>query len=292
MEGLQEELHALGHKDELLFADRKETIQQVGSVVLSEEMSQLKKLKTTMDEEQQKCYIKWWKKDNEIFLNNFFGLPNISPQKQYFKGVLFMPSSSKHLSPLLQDVFQADGVHSHYGKYTLFSVYWTNANGHMSALTFGLLFGNEDKMNWSKFWAFVKRIHPSINDLTKTIVTDQDKGLIGAVKEIFKCTAQFMCTFHHRQNILSRCGGGKGNIPLTALWMFNILCLCNSMMELDRKKAKYYNKLHPTDYHYLTVLPDDAMGENICMFGKSASSGVELMNNANHLACQKKQSMF
>ena len=30
-----------------------------------------------------------------------------------------------------------------------------------------------------------------------------------------------------------------------------------------------------------------AMGSNICMFGKSASSGVESMNNANHIARQK-----
>ena len=115
------------------------------------------------------------------------------------------------------------------------------------------------------------------------------------MKEVFECAAQFMCTFHHRLNILSRCGSGKGNIPLTALWMFNILCSCNSMMEIKQKKAKYYNKLHPTDYHYLTVLPDEcqypavrcAMGVNICMFGKSASSGVESMNNANHLGHQK-----
>ena len=38
-EGLQVELRALGHDVELLFADRKETIQHVGVVVLSEEMA-------------------------------------------------------------------------------------------------------------------------------------------------------------------------------------------------------------------------------------------------------------
>ncbi len=92
-----------------------------------------------------------------------------------------------------------------------------------------------------------------------------------------------------------KCGGGKGNIPLTALWMFNILSLCNSTMEIECKKNKYCDKLHPTDYHYLTKLPDEcqylaarcAMGESICMFGKSASSGVESMNKSNNLAHQK-----
>jgi hypothetical protein len=110
----------------------------------------------------------------------------------------------------------------------------------MSALAFGLLFGNKDKANWSKFWAFVKRTHPSIDAFPKTILADQDKGLIAAVKYIFEQAAQFMCAFHRRQNILSSCGGGKGNIPHTALWMFNLLCSCNSMAEIQQKKEKDY----------------------------------------------------
>ncbi len=104
-----------------------------------------------------------------------------------------------------------------------------------------------------------------------------------------------MCEFHRHQNILSTCGGGKGNIPHTALWMFNLLCLCNSMAEMQQKKEKHYEKLHPTDLQYLTKLPDEcqypaarcAMGDNICMFGKLASSGAESMNSANQLTCQK-----
>ena len=103
-------------------------------MVLSEEMTWLKKLKTTMDPEQQKRYVKRWKKDDEIFLNNVFGLGDLSHLKRFLKGVLFAPSSSKHLAPLLQDVFRADGAHSHFGKYTLFSVYGTNANGHCHKL--------------------------------------------------------------------------------------------------------------------------------------------------------------
>ena len=130
--------------------------------------------------------------------------------------------------------------------------------------------------------------------MTKTILTDQDKGSIGALKDIFTSAAQFMCSFHCRQNIISTCGGGKRNIPHTALWMFNQLVACNSMEELELKK-KHYKELHPTDHHYLTKLPDEcqcpaarcAMGDNICMFGKSASSGVEAMNCANKLAWQK-----
>ena len=59
--GVKAELQTMGHDVELLFSDRKETIQQVCAVVLCEEMARLKKIKQTMTAAQQKRYVKWWK---------------------------------------------------------------------------------------------------------------------------------------------------------------------------------------------------------------------------------------
>ena len=162
----------------------------------------------------------------------------------------------------------------------------------MSPLAFGLLFGNEDTNNWSKFWSFVKKVHPCIDSPAVTILTDQDKGSIAAVGKEVKQAAQFHCSFHRRQNIIKTLGGGKGSTPLTALWLYNLLCGCHSVAQLETNKAKYYPQMHPTALHYLTKLEDKcqypaarcAMGENICMFSKSALSGVESMNRANNLA--------
>jgi hypothetical protein len=61
------------------------------------------------------------------------------------------------------------------------------------------------------------------------------------------------------------------------------------MQQLKSEEAKYIDQLHLTDRHYLTKIPDKkqyaaahcAMGNDICMYGKSASSGVESMNRAN-----------
>jgi hypothetical protein len=39
-----------------------------------------------------------------------------------------------------------------------------------------------------------------------------------------------------------------------ALWMYNLLASCNSVKQLENNKEKYYNKMHPTDLHYLTKL--------------------------------------
>ena len=129
------------------------------------------------------------------------------PQFLFLVEGIFATLSSKHLVPLLQDVIQANDAHSSFGKYTLFSAYTTTANGNMSPLAFGLLVSNEDTNNWSKFWRFVKRIHPSVNGLAKTIWTNQDKGSIAATAAILKEAAQFHCSFHRCQNIIQKCGG-------------------------------------------------------------------------------------
>ncbi len=264
------------------------------AIVLSEEVERRKKGKEILDKAEQLKFIKKWKTDNDVYLNNVFGMEE-GPQFSFLMGILFATLSSKHLVPLLQDVIQADGAHASYGKYTLFLAYETIVNGNMSPLAFGLLFGNKSTENWSKFWMFVKKVHPCIDGPTKTIVTDQDKGSIAAIQEQVPQVAQFHCSFHRRQNIIKKCRGGKGCTPLTALWMYNLLSSCNSVKQLENNKTKYYNKMHPTDLHYLTKLPDRsqypaarcAMGNNICMFSKSALAGVESMNKANQLAQQR-----
>jgi hypothetical protein len=89
-------------------------------------------------------------------------------------GIFISLSASKEQVPFLQEVLQADAAHMSFGKYTLYSVYGTNANGTMSALGFALLFGNEDKQSWTQFWNFIKKTHPIVNQSNYTIITNQD----------------------------------------------------------------------------------------------------------------------
>ncbi len=65
--------------------------------------------------------------------------------------------------------------------------------------------------------------------------------------------------------------------------------LTRKCSQLKAEEAKYIDQLHPTDRHYLTKIPDEkqyaaahcVMGNDICMYGRSASSGVDAMNRAN-----------
>ena len=294
-DGVVDQLRALGHEVEVVFNDRRSTLQMVSTTVLYEENMRRKKEKLpALSKAMQKLFINKWKVLNELWLNSIFGLAD-GPQQRFLTGVLFATASSKSMVPLLQEVIQADGAHSSFGKYTLFSAYASTANGNMAPLAFGLLFGNEDTNNWSKFWRFVMKVHPTINSRSITILTDQDKGSIAAVASEVPDAAQFHCSFHRRQNIVKTLGGGKGSAPLTGLWLYNLLTGCHSMAQLEKTKAKYYPDMSPTALHYLQKVDDRhqypaarcAMGENICMYGKSASSGVESMNRANSIARER-----
>ena len=81
-------------------------------MVLSEEVErQLKKNKESMDHQEQQQYIKQWKVDNEVYIDTVFGMED-GPQLSFLTGILFAPSSSRHMVPLLQNVVQADGAHT------------------------------------------------------------------------------------------------------------------------------------------------------------------------------------
>jgi hypothetical protein len=179
-----------------------------------------------------------WKQENETFLNGALGYEK-GPQCRFLAGILFATSTSKVIVPPLQDIIQADGAHTSFGKYTSLSAYRTTANCNMSPLVFGIMFGNEDTGNWTKFWEFVKEIHPSVNAPAMTFLTDQDKGSIAAISAMLPEAHQFHCSYHRRQNITKACGG-HGQTPLTALWMYNLLCGSISMSQLHATQEKYY----------------------------------------------------
>jgi len=287
-------LKELGHEVFLLYTDRRTTLNNVLSVVLAEEVERKKKLKEAMTKDERRQFLNKWKLENQEFLNTELGVDG-GNMFRFLTGIMVAPSTSLLAAPFLQDVVQADGAHLSFGKYTLFSAYSKTANANMSPLAYAILFGNEDKANWSRFWAFLKNNHPTINQVTKTILTDQDKGSIEAVKEIIPDAKQFICSYHRRCNIIKTCGGGNGKKPFTALWMYNLLGSCGTVEHIAILKDKYLDSMYPTDRHYLEKLPDEVqyraarckLHEDVCMFGSSASSGVESMNNANMAIRQK-----
>jgi hypothetical protein len=166
----------------------------------------------------------------------------------------------------------------------------------MVNLAFGMLFGNEDLRNWTHFWEFVVNVHPTINRPQLTILTDQDKGSINAVRGCIPEAFNFHCSFHRKENIIKNCGCASGKNPKSALFLFNLLLRnCINLDQLQRMKTEHLQELYEKDRQYLTKLDDNrqfaaarcAMGDDISMYGRSASSGVESMNRANIIVREK-----
>jgi hypothetical protein len=204
------------------------------------------------------------------------------------------PSTSKEQFSFLQEVLQADATRMSFGKYTLYSVYGTNANGAILTLGFALLFGNEDEHSWTQFWNFIKKTHPTINQSKYTIITNQDKGSLSAMEEVVPLVGRFLCSFHRQQNIMKNAMVElvKDHCPLCGCTI-SLLVASQSHHYQPQKKDK--EKMHPTDNHYLFRIPEEmqfpaarcAQGNSVCMYGKSVSLGVELMNRANEDIRQK-----
>ncbi len=152
----------MGHTVNLIFTNHRKTIKTVNAIMLKEEMDRKKAAKESMTRQEKVDYVNNWKKENDIFLSDAFGYKD-SPQYQFLMGIFISPSTSKKQVHFLQEVLQVDAAHMKFGKYTLYSVYCTNANGSMSALGFALLFCNEDKQSWMQFCNFIKKTHPNVN---------------------------------------------------------------------------------------------------------------------------------
>lgn len=113
------------------------------------------------------------------------------------------------MTPKLQHVFQADAMHTAYGKYMLFSFYGTPAYGTLFPISLGLVFGNGTKISWNAFCKFTAELHTTLNKLDVTIIADQCKGSIAVINEYFPNAFQLHCSYHCVANILLDCKGGR-----------------------------------------------------------------------------------
>jgi hypothetical protein len=90
-----------------------------------------------------------------------------------------------------------------------------------------IVFGNETKDGWVKFWQLAKGVHPCLNTPQTTIITDQAKGSVEAIREILPLAKNFYCLYHHCQNIAKFVKGGKGKY--SCLWMYTLLMKASSI---------------------------------------------------------------
>jgi hypothetical protein len=157
----------------------------------------------------------------------------------------------------------------------------------MSPVGFAIIFGNENDDSWKEFWRFIVKTHPSINRADVTIVTDQDKGSMGAIDEILPAVGHFFCAWHRRKNIIKQCGGSSGRVPYSALWVYNKLIEYRSVEHFNKLRDRYFPLMDRRDLQYLNNIDDHAQypvkrcKQGAYMYHRQTSQGSETMNAAN-----------
>jgi hypothetical protein len=106
----------------------------------------------------------------------------------------------------------------------------------MSPVGFAIIFGNENGASWKEFWRFIHRTHPTMNMPDVTIVTDQDKGIMGAIAEVMTDCGHFFCAWHRRQRLTE----------------------CRSVDHFDHLCERYFPLMNPKpkDLQYLNKVND------------------------------------
>ncbi len=243
---VKDELEKLGHSVTLSFTNQKETIQNVEKIINADEVFRRKEAHLDkLAPYKRRAFVLKWMNDNSKILVKQLGWK--SNNVSFLDGVLFVLSFVQRTIPHLQKTYMADACHLNFGKYTLFSCYGIIANSNMSPVGFAIIFGNENTSNWTKFWEYVLKLHPSMNSGYITIITDQDKGQKNAIVRHLQRVGHFHCSWHCRQNIIKMCGKGSGKTHYSALWMYNKLMCCSTLAKIESTRNMYVKHMSAKD---------------------------------------------
>jgi hypothetical protein len=129
----------------LYLGDKDDVLCKCEEIALSQHISLKKAEGTKLKRPEKIVYIKQWKKDNKIMLEESRISPNASDTQWFVSGVFLSLQQAHHTVPFLQSVFQADAAHMNFGKCTLNICYRNLANGNTFPVALAIIYGNEDK---------------------------------------------------------------------------------------------------------------------------------------------------
>jgi hypothetical protein len=292
---LKETLSQLGHQVEILTSPPGDVLFQLMEIIVEEEKAKNRKAKVKWSSDDKISFIEEWKRKHASMLDEH-GLGQTLPDgvlNKFVTGILVSVAPASNGVPLLQTVYQADACHIDFGKYTMFTIYGIGASNNTFPVAMALLFGNETLASWVKFFTFAVNAHPCLNDAKVTIISDKDKGLMGAIAKVLPKAVNFMCSYHRRKNIAIQVRGGSG--PYSCLWYYNLLMKCSSHTVLEGLKVEHAMNMDDKALRYLNTVNDHeqypasrcAMGEDVCMYGRSSSSSAEAMNKANSMVRER-----
>ena len=113
------------------------------------------------------------------------------------------------------------------------------------------------------------------------------KGPFQLLLKLFPSQFYFFCSFHRRENIKKFVRGGTGTY--SCMWLYNLLLNAKTPAAIDKLRFDHGAEMQDNALHFLGSIPDTqqfpaarcGMGNDICMYQRTAASSVESMNRAN-----------
>lgn len=197
-----------------------------------------------------------------------------NPDSSHLYGVVFVSSVAKKMVSKLVPVFQADAAHcTSVMRGSLLSLFGSDSNHRMVLLAIMLVCDNEKESVWSLFFDFVRENLQNVTWCNITVITDQDKGLIGAQNLMMPDVKRFFCSKHRSANV-----GKYGCVKSAEIFM-----KCVNAARID-KCENLISQLsqNSAGFRYINRIPHHLQfpvfhGE---LYGRQTDQGVESMNNA------------
>ena len=142
-----------------------------------------------------------------------------------------------------------------------------SSNGNTFPVCLAVVFGNEDKDGWTRFWNFATQIHPCINRPVTTVITYQQKGSIPAFAEVVPLAVIFFCSFNRRENIKKFVRGGNG--AYSCMWLYNLLLNVKTPAAIDKLRFEHAREMQENALHFLSSIPErsEVSCSTMCYWG-------------------------
>ena len=207
--------------------------------------------------------------------------------KSYFSRVHFIPRTALIAGDKISRVITMDacvgkGMGS---KYSHFYVVGLSANKNLIPLCLSIIVGNESNATWGAVLEFAKRHLPYLNraNLKFTAIVDNDKGMENAIPSVFENLNRFLCVQHRGANVL------RNSNAVGKVW-YDKCVRANTVRTLDSysnavdqhwSQLSHVSKAYLGRYAAWMQFPAAAAARGVETLGKTASQGVESLNNAN-----------
>ena len=191
-----------------------------------------------------------------------------------------MLDSLRYVRPVIS--LDATQIKTTSGGGTLYMASAKSASNDIYPVAISLMIDNQNKDGWLWFLAHLKSCLPLLDQEEHpkegvpykrfTFISDRQKGLIEALKEVFPCNHSCFCATHIARNVESRFGAKQGKYVVPLAKTFSSSYAEDLLQSMSEEARNYVEQIEAAHWRSTTWLDDEALPPR---FGIVTSNGSE-----------------